>query len=258
MLAFPDVEDIRLQKAPLSEVICQVRFPPILRIANERPVAFQDKVRARFPQLVEKRGLAVQVPDGNEVTPSVRVQNAPSLFQFISEDGGTKITLATDFYALSTEAYQHWEDFWALIRFAHSTVQEIYEPSYAVRVGLRYVNQMTPSNTGLETREALLELLRPDLVAPLRQETWDMPLEALTRILLSGESEGERLTLRTGFKKAEPVLLLDLDYFAEGRIHFDVLEDFYPRAHEVLYRAFRWAIPDEQLTVFAPVAVQEV
>ena len=258
MLTFPDVEDIRLGQTPLSEVICQVRFPPILRIANERPVAFQDNVRAEFPQLVEKRGLAVQLPSGDDAPASVRVQNAPSLFQFLSEDGTTKITLATDFYALSTETYQHWEDFWALIRFAHAAVYEVYEPSYAVRVGLRYVNQMTPSNTGLDSQEALLDVLRADLVAPLRQEPWDMPLEALTRILLAGESEGERLTLRVGFKKAEPVLLLDLDYFAEGRIHFDLLEDFYPRAHEVVYRAFRWAIPDEQLTAFAPVAAQEV
>ncbi len=258
MLAFPEVKDIRLQKAPLSEVICQVRFPPILRIASERPVAFQDQVRARFPQLLEEKGLEVQFPRGENVSPSVRVQDAPSLFRFVSEDGATRITLATDFYALSTETYQHWKDFWALIHFVHTAVHTVYEPSYAVRVGLRYVNQISSSNTGLNSQEALLELLRADLVIPLRQESYDTPLEMLNRILLAGERKGERLTLRVGFKKAEPALLLDLDYFSEGQIHFETLEDFYGRAHEVIYRAFRWAIPKDQLAIFEPLAVQEV
>jgi uncharacterized protein (TIGR04255 family) len=45
MLYFPEVDDIRLQRVPLTEVIGQVRFPPILRIANENPVEFQEKIR---------------------------------------------------------------------------------------------------------------------------------------------------------------------------------------------------------------------
>lgn len=67
MLCFPQQDDIRLQRAPLAAVVCQVRFSPVLRIANEQPVAFQERIRKRFPQLAVEQGPVVQMaPLGTE------------------------------------------------------------------------------------------------------------------------------------------------------------------------------------------------
>ncbi|MBL8785507.1 MAG: TIGR04255 family protein, partial [Deltaproteobacteria bacterium] len=38
---------------PLADVICQVRFPRILRIDNELPADFQDAIRGQFPHFAE-------------------------------------------------------------------------------------------------------------------------------------------------------------------------------------------------------------
>lgn len=48
---FPHKDEIPLSSPPLIEVVCQVRFPPILQIAKEVPSEFQEGVRHRFPQL---------------------------------------------------------------------------------------------------------------------------------------------------------------------------------------------------------------
>jgi hypothetical protein len=39
MLNFPSYEEVPLASPPLKEVVCQVRFPPILRIATDARVA---------------------------------------------------------------------------------------------------------------------------------------------------------------------------------------------------------------------------
>ena len=51
MLCFPPVEEVQLRRSPLREVICQVRFPPLLRIVNGYPVDFQERIRQHFPEL---------------------------------------------------------------------------------------------------------------------------------------------------------------------------------------------------------------
>jgi uncharacterized protein (TIGR04255 family) len=67
MLCFPKVEDVRLARAPLKEVICQVRFPVILRIGTEQPVEFQERIRERFPDFSWERGMTLKIdPVGDQ------------------------------------------------------------------------------------------------------------------------------------------------------------------------------------------------
>src|SRR5256885_3722562 len=48
---FPDSPRVIYGKAPLTAVICQLRFPPILRIESTVPADFQERVRTQFPLL---------------------------------------------------------------------------------------------------------------------------------------------------------------------------------------------------------------
>lgn len=61
-LNFPHTPDVRLANSPLVEVVCQVRFPPILRINKEEPSDFQEAVRQRFPELAAEQGMVLQMP----------------------------------------------------------------------------------------------------------------------------------------------------------------------------------------------------
>lgn len=46
---FPVAPRVVYDKSPLVEVVCQLRFPTVLRIEAEVPSAFQEAVRSRFP-----------------------------------------------------------------------------------------------------------------------------------------------------------------------------------------------------------------
>ena len=53
---FPDAPRVMYERNPLVEVICQVRFPPVLRIEAQLPDAFQDRIRDVFPIYNDKMG----------------------------------------------------------------------------------------------------------------------------------------------------------------------------------------------------------
>jgi len=255
MIRFPEREDIRLERSPLKEVICQVRFPIILRVASEQPSEFQDRIRELFPEMEIEQGLLLKVEPLGSSAPDVRPQ--AKIYRFKSPDGKTLASLAPDFYALSTNAYTHWADFLALFGRVSDAVCEVYRIPYGMRVGLRYINELTFDNTGVDTVEDLWDIPREELTLPMRSECWDTPLESLTQLLLAGE-EQERLALRTGFKAGEkPTFLLDLDYFVEGRIPIEALIDLCDRFHEVIYNAFRWCIREDKLEAFLPVAISK-
>jgi uncharacterized protein (TIGR04255 family) len=255
MIYFPQQEDVRLQRAPLAEVICQVRFPPVLRIVNEDPVTFQERIRGSFPQFDVEKGMIVQMTRLGTEPPSAKP--TPHTFRFQSPDGHAMVSLALTFYALSTTSYTHWEDFLNLLQLVNRAACEVYDLPYAERIGLRYINELTLENTGAGNVTELLEILRPELTMLLRGDCWDEPLEMLNHLLLTGE-ENERLALRSGFRDREkPAFLLDLDYYAEGNIPLENLSALCQRYHDVIYNAFRWCIREEKLAVFDPIPASQ-
>jgi len=181
----------------------------------------------------------------------------PRIFRFRTPDGHMVVSLALNFYALSTVSYTHWADFLDLLQFVNQAAREVYDLPYAVRVGLRYINHLTFENTGTSSVAELWEILRPELTMLLRSECWDEPVEMLSQLLLAAD-ENERLTLRSGFKSGEkPIFLLDFDYYAEGNISLENLPLLCQRYHDMIYNAFRWCIREERLVVFDPVPVVE-
>ena len=61
-MPFPDYGRVIYQRNPLIEVICQVRFPPVLRIDVEPPAAFQEAIRDEFEVLSEDAGIEAPLP----------------------------------------------------------------------------------------------------------------------------------------------------------------------------------------------------
>ena len=53
-MPFPETERVIYEKNPLNKVICQLRYPPILRIDSEVPSKFQDAIIDNFPLYNEK------------------------------------------------------------------------------------------------------------------------------------------------------------------------------------------------------------
>jgi uncharacterized protein (TIGR04255 family) len=250
-LNFPTQSDVHLAHAPRAEVVCQVRFPPILRISAEEPTVFQDRIRDSFPLVDLEHAFVLHMPGpGAKEKPSAEPQ--ASIYRFHTSDKQATISLAADFYAVSTAAYTHWGDFARLLGMAHEAVEQVYRPSYATRIGLRYINRLTLQNTGCQAIGDLLGILRAELTAPIHNPAWGEALEMRGRLVLPDGPA--RLTMGTVFETQgdEPAFVLDLDYFEEGQLDLDGLIERCTRYNGAIYRAFRWAIRDDKLEIFRP------
>lgn len=251
-LNFPVVEDIHLRKAPVREVICQVRFPTILRIAKEEPAEFQERVRSRFPLLEAERRLIIETEG---LKPGGRAQFSPAIFRFYSRDKARSVSLGTDFYALSVKDYRHWEDFATCLAHVAESAQDVYAIPYATRIGLRYINVLDRDFGGFDTFDQVLNLLRDELTVMLRTDVILSPDLSVHRIQTA--TNGDRFTFLYGFTPEETSdagqFLLDFDHYAEGELDLESLLSRCERYHQNIYSAFRWCIAEDKLDFFEPV-----
>ena len=215
-MKFPTKPEVKLRNAPLEEVVCQVRFPTILRVSKESPTEFQEAIRARFPELRVEQGFIVQLP-GVVGSEKPAIETGSKSYRFFTSDGKSHIALNPDFIALSIKNYTHWGDFQHDFELATQALLKAYQPSYATRIGLRFINRFTRKNTGCKNPSELLDLFRPEITCLLRAQAWTEPVEMLSQIILR-EKQG-KLALRNGFGRDlnERFFILDFDYFEEGR-----------------------------------------
>ena len=130
-------------KAPVHEVICQLRFPTILSIGAKEPAEFQEAIRKDFPQYAARQEqLPPKVVKKGNAT-ALEPQKPVTDYHFVSEDGRWKLNLTQNFIALSTLSYQRWEDFAARLDQPLAQFIQIYQPAFFERIGLRYVNAIS-------------------------------------------------------------------------------------------------------------------
>ncbi|MFQ5419303.1 MAG: TIGR04255 family protein [Anaerolineae bacterium] len=251
---FPHKPEVQLARPPLEEVVCQVRFPPILRISREEPIDLQERIRRRFPLLRLEQGVQVQFPvPGNPNAPSAEFK--PKLYRFVSQDEQTAVSLTVNFYAVSTHRYTHWQAFAADLQLVHDAVQQVYQPAYATRIGLRYVNRLTLENTQTRHKDELFDLLRTELTAMLRGPVWQDATEMACQ--LSFVEESAQLNFSVAYEETEdPAFILDFDYFEKGKLPLDGLVERCDRYHTLIYDAFRYCLPDKTLQKFQPVQIE--
>ena len=75
----------RYTKCPLTEVVCQLRFPVILSIDKDLPVSFQELIRRQYPEYttnIERQQQLdfVATPAGVITQPPIQQENNEPLF----------------------------------------------------------------------------------------------------------------------------------------------------------------------------------
>lgn len=249
---FPEVKEIKLKNPPISEVICQVKFPPILKIGKELPINFQDVVRPVFPGIDIEQGVQIQMG----VSPAEEkplIDASPKIFRFKSPDGKQAVSLSIDFFALSSKQYTGWVDFSEKLSFVKSAFLKEFNPSFVSRIGLRFINRFNLENVGADNFEEVLDLFRSDLTCLIRSNTWSDPVESLSQIVLSNENR--KLVFRYGMRRENqnPFFILDFDCFEEFQQDFSDISNKINEYHDVIYSAFRWCLKEKSLEKFQPV-----
>lgn len=242
---FPVSSRVLYGRNPLAEVICQVRFPTILKIEAETPSAFQEKVRNRFPGFERaKNPLEGRVPA--EILKVMGRSLGANNYVFATEDENTKLTLASDSLAIATSAYVTWDDFKADLDVALRAFESEYKPSFYSRVGLRYQNLLRRSLVGPDIQWA--NLLRSELAAELTIPEWGAAVQTVQKTIQCKIGDGDAFTLQHGLAEAEgsseTLYLLDFDYFNENKTEISDVDAALNRLHGHSGNAFRWAISE--------------
>jgi uncharacterized protein (TIGR04255 family) len=264
-MPFPESNRVRYSKSPLSEVICQVRFPPILRIGAEEPVAFQDEIRSEFP-LYEEVQEGTQIPadilrempkELRQLMPGIDVKR---LYDFKSLDNQWTIRLSRDFLALTATNYKVWEEFIERFRGPFEALDKIYSPALYTRVGLRYQNVITRSKLGMENT-SWADLLNPQLAGVLGNDILSPNVKGYVQVIeIELPMAQGSVTIRHGLGNIdgsnEVSYLIDSDFYANNIKEGINVERRLNIFNQKSGRLFRWSISTKLHDAMDPAPIE--
>lgn len=236
----------------LGEVICQLRFPEILTISVNPPVAFQEAIRSEYPQYSLRR--EAPAPKITGTPGNMTLENAPTIInhQFVSEDGTWRVNLTSTFISLSCCRYTCWEDFARKLDKPLAAFIKAYQPAYFERVGLRYLNFI--SRNALElSNTPFRELITTPYLGLLAEE--DVTDSAVSMSNLNAEMTlrggckvkihaGPGLVKRNGQGDDEIKFIFDQDLFMPGKVPVKLSAGALQTLHAQAWAIFRGAITD--------------
>ncbi|MBS1809289.1 MAG: TIGR04255 family protein [Acidobacteria bacterium] len=264
-MSFPDSPRFIYEKNPLIEVVCQLRFPRILRIDSDSPVAFQEKIRREYPIFKENQAsdLKLNLPPeiaklAGGVFPSA-LRTGKASYDFISADENWKVGLTSEFVSLSTLKYERWEDFKSHLEKPLEALLEIYEPAFFSRIGLRYKDLICREELGLENC-VWSELLQPHIAGELGDENIAKDISEIAKqVRINIEDINAAVFLQHGLVHSEDAnnnqiyYLIDSD-FSTKNTHTEIshaiekLDNFNKQSK----RLFRWCITERLHLAMAP------
>lgn len=254
---FSHEERCLLKNNQLAEVICQMRFPEILKIGTELPVAFQELIRDEYPQFSKRMESAAPGIAGSE-----KVN-----YQFASKDGLWRINLTSTFISLACNQYTCWEDFAKRLDKPLAAFIQTYKPAYFQRIGLRYLNFISRKSLSLE-QAPFSELFQSAYLGPMADE--EVPETTVLRCSVDSE-----LAIRGGCKvkihagpgrimrktpngteqDKEVRFIFDQDLYMNGNVPVNYSAGALQTLHSQAYAIFRGAITDTLFDAMDPVPI---
>lgn len=236
----------------LGEVICQLRFPEILSIGVNPPVAFQEAIRSEYPQYSARK--ETPAPKITGTPGNLALENQPSTinYQFVSADGVWRVNLTSKFISLACARYTCWEDFAKKLDKPLVAFIKTYKPAYFERVGLRYLNFISRKNLNLEGIP-FSELVNSCYLGPLADE--EINEAASARCSIDAEltirggcrlklHAGPGLVKRNNQADQEVKFIFDQDLFMAGNVPVNMSAGALQTLHSQAFSIFRGAITD--------------
>ncbi len=259
-MAFPDVPRVFYRLSPLEEVICQIQFPPVLRIDAEAPVGFQEAVRSQYPFYETRAASRIPVGLPPELAQifSTALPVGPKSHEFASRDRNWVVKLGSQFLALTCRTYDRWEGFSARMSEAAAALVGQFSPAFYTRLGLRYRNVVRRSR--LPEKNQLWEwneLIQPWLTGPLGPpETANRVEETRTTSVFALDDGAGRCILNHGLAvdaaTQEQVFAIDADCFTEDQTEPGDALHRLDTLHRQAHLLFRWCITERLHDALGP------
>src|ERR1039458_2183983 len=217
-----------LERHQIAQVICQVRFSPVLRLQQQTEVVpFQEEIRDRYPGFSAERAVGFLITPQGVVQQDTGAQN----YRFIDQEHGVMLVLGTDFVAIETRSYVEIEDIVTRMTEAVELTARLYQPPQRSRVGLRFTNEFRFESTDLSSR--VRAAFTPAILGPAGTDELASATEGTQSVLRLRSSAGNLLQVLHGLNPQggttvppiaawpvpsipqEPFYLLDLDAYSE-------------------------------------------
>jgi len=259
-MAFPQADRVIYKHNPLEQVICQLKFPPVLRIESELPAKFQERVRSMFPLFSEPQALSAGPDFPEEVMKlvgSLMPIRPVRVYEFATLDGQWKLTLSRDFLALVCSTYERWEEFVEHLKVPVRALGDEYSPAFLSRIGLRYRNVIRRSVLGLEG-VPWKDLLKAQVSAELGTSVAPSVEAAIHQVVVRFEQNQGKVTIHHGLVRAgeEECYLIDNDFFTEERTDIKDADKKLDYFHSQSGRLFQWCIDKRLHDAMRPNVVQ--
>lgn len=257
---FPESQRVIYTRNPLVEVVAQLRFPRILKIEAELPVAFQERIRSSYPKLREIRSTK-RLPEQVARVFGIEQSETAVTYEFTSNDERWKLALTSTFVALTTNSYTRWEEFRARLTAGMDALQQIYSVNSYARVGLRYRDLISRSEAGLG-QVPWTTCLRSEVVGELAIPAFSDSISYAHRTLgMRLDFADSTVRLSHGLVEAEDdagavedCYLIDADFYTEAETERHDAEGLLDRYNQESGRLFRWCITQTLHEAMGPVA----
>ena len=266
-MTFPEIDRVIYERNPLVQVICQLKFAPILTIEASPPADFQEALgRDAYPAYQER--LVAKVEDVPQELRGIVEGGLSALLgdkqrtahEFVSDDRVWRATLTREFVALTTTEYRRWEVFRERMTSVVQALVGAYDAPVFTRVGLRYQDLITRSTLNLGDAP-WASLLAPSLAGELADPSFDEALitgaRRVIRVKAADRSPGITLQhglvrLKDGNAGDELSYLIDADFFVEERIDVEQAFATLDQANSIAGRLWRWSITDRLHDALGP------
>ncbi len=261
-LPIPEFPRILYDKNPLEFVICQLRFPPVLKIEAELPSAFQEAIRDQFPLFSDTRpnvDLARGLPrELSKLLGSMLPTQLPRVYQFTSSDSTWQITLTRETLALTCRKYRRWEEFRRTLEGPFSALLKLYNPAFFSRIGLRFRDLISRADLGL-VNVPWSDLLRGELAGALHSPFVENVKVANHQVVLSLSAGAAQVLVQHGLVQrgdGEVCYYIDNDFSTDIRRDSNAALGALDYFSKHSWRLFRWCIGDRLHNAMGPRSIQ--
>lgn len=254
-MPFPDKKRIIYKNNPLDQVVCQIRFPSILKIESEAPSDFQEIIRKKFPKYREKFewSFSLQNPMKGNLAPDnisdAAKQSTSKNHEFSTKNNDWKINLTRSFLALSTKNYLRWEEFLKILLFGIDALNKVYKPMNYSRVGLRYIDIIKRSVLNL-TSDPWSELLNSSIIGMSTDKIIGKSVQNFKNefnLILSDKESKLKMIVQpvTSKNDSEECIMIDSDLYFEGDVVKEDLVDRLNYFNERSSRLIQWCVSEK-------------
>lgn len=145
-LNLPQRSSRKLTNAPVKAVVCQISFDDLGDVSRAEAQRVQQHLDgSMWPTLRATRLVTGVLTPG--VPGGVSQQPPRQAWQLLGHVESESIGLRPDSFTIETQKYETWEIFKEQLTALLSAVEEVFKPSRILRVGLRYINQVSLPDT---------------------------------------------------------------------------------------------------------------